>query len=182
MPMFIVVIMVGSTFGIMLGGDSGVSTYYNDHKIKPLEEGYEIKAGDLKIYSSFHPEQVESIPSPAINSFDFIGKQAVIAFDPEQENPMYGDYARFQLGKFLNSLQIPVGAGATKEGNHTLPIVSCENATENTVVIVFKEGEITKIVQEDLSCYVLEAATPQDMIMVQDRFKLTLAGVMEGSN
>ena len=179
MPAFIVFIMVFSVFAIMLRGDSGISTKYNGHKVKPIQDGYEITAGNIKIYTGYHPEQMEDLNVAVINQYDLLGKKAVLAFDPNQSNPQYSDYARFQLAKFFEELGIKSSSGVTIE-NSTMPYVNCDTLDENSFAVLFLEGNETKITIKE-NCYTLEAAYPQEMIRVENRFKLAISGVMNSS-
>ena len=178
-PMFIIFIMVFSVFEIMLSGSSD-TTNYNGYKVKTLQDGFETKAGKTTITTMYHPKQLESINAPSVNALDMMGKQTALTFDPEQENQMYSDYARFELEKFLNNIQVPTASAVTKGGEYNLPIINCENATDNLIVVVFEQSNETKITK-DGNCYTLTGASPQEIIMAEDRFKLTIAGVMNST-
>jgi hypothetical protein len=179
LPAFIVFIMVFSVF--MVGNTGTGQSKYNGYKIKYLENGFEIEAGKTQIFSQYHPADMEIIKAPAVSSFDFTGKQAVLTFDPEQKNLEYTDYARYDLSKFLNQIGVQTIGATTKQSNYTMPVADCSDATANITIIKFAQSNETKITKEGF-CYILESAYPADAVRVETRFKLTIIGVMNASS
>jgi len=176
-PLFIVFIMVFSVFEIMMGA-GGNTTRYNGYKVKTLQDGFETTVGKLKIQSMYHPKQLEDIESPGLSALSLMGKQVALSFDPDDSNQMYTDYARYQLAKFFNDIQVSAVSAVSKEGgNYSLPVIDCSSSTENLTVMLFEQGNNTKITKEG-NCYILKAASPQEIIMAEERFKFTIAGVM----
>jgi hypothetical protein len=105
---------------------------------------------------------------------------AYAAYDPGSEYAESLAEAQFSISQALEGAKgVFVQAAFTSETEHSLPVVSCSNATQFVPVIIIGYAENkTEIVLED-SCVAINARNRQEMIMAYERFLYSVLGVME---
>ena len=146
-------IMIGFvTIFIMLGGGLGIfasniginenTVPYNEHNFELTQRGWELRLNNEMYYFTHHPIEVENINAND-EIFDKLKENdnILLSFDP---NSFYFDIisdSQFYLSEKLGRHGKNIGQGFSNESNYDVPIINCENSDENTLVILFKEGE-----------------------------------------
>ncbi|MFT4305042.1 MAG: hypothetical protein ACMXX8_03035 [Candidatus Woesearchaeota archaeon] len=150
----------GITIFIMLGGGLGIFASniglnenvvpYNEHNFELTQRGWQLRLNNERYYFTHHPLEVENINS-SNEIFDKLKEKnnILLSFDP---NSVYFDIisdSQFYLSEKLSKQGKNIAQGFSNESNYNVPIINCDNADENTLVILFKDGEKEIIVMED---------------------------------
>lgn len=196
MSIFILFIMVGSTFGF-------IYSYYQDENSKQNFEynGFELKTKNnmwtldiggkvLDFYN--HPSQLESINLSERAKNELVnGNPIVVTFDPEDNlNNIYAQYldqVRLDLSLSINAISAVTNKS---ELYAQLPQISCANKTVaynegesiknyNLNIIYLKKSNETKITVADNGCVILESQTAIGFLELKDRLVYGLFDVMK---
>jgi len=182
--LFIVLIMVGTSFSVFLYGVSPQSDVVKYNGIKfassPSQGNVWIaKISGREAAFSFLPQEVENVNmSRGINE----RLQGKFEIDATYDfNSTYKEsiaLAQHQMGLTLGAYNIYLRRGFTENNTFNLPIITCNNSTANVPVIYFKQGNSTKIYLDN-DCIVAEALTGADFIKSKDKILYSVLGVLK---
>jgi len=179
--LFIVFIMIGTSFSFVFFGFSGVDekAKYNGITFTRFADRWEAKINGKEAAFSFLPGEVEDINTPYE-----IPQRLQNKFEIDVTSDLNSTYkepialAQHQMGLTLAAYNIFVRKGFTANNTFNLPIITCNNSTLNVPVVYFRHGNATSIYLQD-SCIIAEAKTNADFIMVKDRLLYGMLGVMK---
>ena len=178
---FIVLIMIGTSFSFVFFGFSGVEekVKYNGITFAKFPDRWETKINGRQAAFSFLPGEVESI---SVLDDSFRALQNKFEIDATYDlNSTYKEsiaLAQHQMGLTLSAYDIYLRKGFTANNTYNLPIITCNNATQNVPVVYFRQGNSTSIHSEN-NCIIAEASTNADFIKVKDRLLYGIMGVMK---
>ena len=179
--LFIVLIMVGTSFSFVFYGFSGDSekVKYNDITFSKFPDRWEAKINDRKAAFTFLPSEVENIVA-VDDSFKTL--QNKLEIDATYDlNSTYKEaiaLAQHQMGLTLSAYDIYLRKGFTSNNTYNLPVIKCNDATFNVPVVYFRQGNTTSIHDEN-NCIIAEASTNADFIKLKDRLLYGILGVMK---
>jgi len=158
LPIIIVVIFVGSMFGVMIGGMDSEEDIIKENGLIFREisdglysfkiDGVEYKVGSLPSDVS---EKLEEVPANLVS--DINGASKIYVASEGVDNAFYDFYFNFK--KFKNLVISCLPEDADEEGCKDLPLKSCEDASGGVMVFVLKTGDNNLVY--DGSCFVLES-------------------------
>lgn len=195
MSIFILVTMVGSTFGfIMYYNDSTnkQNTFeYNGFKLKNDNNMWtlDLSGKNLEFYN--HPTQLENIAMPAeIRNELLNGNIIVVTFDPDNLSQVYAQYidqVRLDLSTSINA----ISAVTKKSDSYSqLTPITCANktvttkdgsgkaTTQNLDIIYLKRSNQTRMSVEN-GCVILESQDALGFLELKDRLVYGLFGIMK---
>jgi len=182
MGVFVIVIMIASTLAYVITsyGSNNPELDYNDYKFSiDQNTGLYLSKIGGEVYSFYyHPTNVENLAfSSQMKNLLQNSQFVIISFDPELDSGLltYADTFRFELQDFI---QQPVIGGVLKEKEgFNFPVITCENASQATPVVVLNDSINTGIELED-SCLTVNARGPE-LFRVRDRIAYSLLGVID---
>jgi len=170
-------LMIGSMAGIVLN-QNNTNEKYNGYKFKITENGYLTKVNGQEFLFNYFPEDIEEFK---INK-DFCEKlqnseMIQILLEPESQSAMYIDAIRLNLKQTLNQ---PIITRITNESEkyNAYEIASCDNSTEKTPIIFFKESDNNSITIDN-NCLVIEAKQ-SNFLIFRDIIVYGYTGIMQG--
>lgn len=191
-------ILLGLIYGPRLFNKDEYSVNYNGFLFEHTEDGYwtvHVAINDVpySILFHYHPSELEGIPVqegatvPVENmaklSAQGLPAEIYLSMDPKGEGAfvMAGVEIAKVTGEKFGMYNIPTKAAYSKniDGNvDNVPVITCNDADEDTVVIWIKEKGDNLIALPQANCIVLQGTTPDDTIKVADRFIYELFGIM----
>lgn len=183
MAWFIVILMVGSAFGVMLGSfSSNRKLEYNGYKFAESDNFWILKLDGKKYEFNYYPAEVEDINVSEKAIATLKGKPYFyISINPYDEDyAEYMDFFRLELNQKLNDHSgTYISSGVLRETEkYNLPEITCENATSSVPVVVLMKSSETSIVYED-NCVLVNAKTGNDFIALKDRLLYELMGIIK---
>ena len=179
--LFIVIITVGTSFSFVFFGYSRVEekVKYNGIAFTKFPDRWEAKINGRQAAFSFLPGEVESI-SALDDSFKTLQNKFEIdaTYDLNSTYKESIALAQHQMGLTLSAYDIYLRKGFTSNNTYNLPIITCNNATQNVPVVYFRQGNATSIHGEN-NCIIAEASTNADFIKAKDRLLYGILGVMK---
>lgn len=182
---FIVAIMVLSTFGFILSyetGGGGQKQEYKGHKLIITEQGTKTKINDKSLYFTYFPTQLEDINiSTTLKDTLKSMKMITITYDPSAEWAGTMADIQYQAEQTIPEYtDIYIARGVTKaEGSdYTIPEITCKNATTGAPVLELIEGNATEITQKG-NCIIATADSENDFYRIYERILYLLVGLME---
>lgn len=182
MSIFIAVIMVSSIAGLALINSTGEDTLrYNQFKFhKDATYGYyvtKISGQDVNFYTFPTEAAIVNISNATMDklkSAAFI----VTTFDPVTSNQSTQaiELARFDLAKFMAGKSIYNAVLETAPGYEALPILSCDNASASTPVIVFNTSDYASVVDAGNCLYLNGQGL--DFLKFRDKILYSYFGVI----
>jgi hypothetical protein len=150
MGIFVIFLMATSIFGIIVGSNSnGSQTYrYEGHAFYVNENNlYESKINDKTMEFYSLPDQLEKTSDEIINKIKN-SPSVKVTFDPtDTENLQYIEVARFGLSSYTDE---NFEYGITKaSATYNFPIVTCEDATAESPVLIFEKTEEINLYMEN---------------------------------
>lgn len=85
--------------------------------------------------------------------------------------------SQHELSEVLSYMNIYLRMGMIDENEYDVPIITCEDSTQQIPVIYFKKSNQTKISLQD-DCVIAEARTEIDFIRIKDRLLYGLLGII----
>ena len=181
-----IVIVLGSIF--FLGGEDepGVETYtYNGFTVLNISGQWYTQI-EMPGRGTVHniemrngPMQVEDVPLQA-GVIERIESSQTIYLTTHPDSGAKIVVAMIEIGRLTGDrydlLNIPTHGALTERSNESL-YVTCSNATQDTTVIDFRVGDITKVYQED-GCIIVQGSDDDDVIRASDRVGYSLMGLM----
>jgi hypothetical protein len=182
--LFIVFVMVLSTFGFILSYQTGGGQReeYNGHKLTITDQGTMVKLDGKKIYFSNFPTQLEDINmSSELKDALKNAKMLTITYNPGEEWAEAMADVQYQAEQSLPEYtEIYVARGVTnaKDFNYTLPEFTCKNATSGAPVLNLQEGNETELVLKN-NCIIASAKSENDFYRMYERILYAILGIME---
>ena len=178
---FIVMIMIGTSFSFVFFGFSGTSEVvkYNDLKFIKKTDRWEAKINDRYAAFSFLPSDVENIPS--LNDSTKMLQDKFEIDTTYDQNSTYKEtiaLANYQMGLTLANYNIFIRQGMALNNTFNLPIIRCTDATPQVPVVYFREGNST-IIYSKGNCIIAEANSNQEFIRIKDRLVYSILGVIK---
>ena len=179
--LFIVMIMVGTSFSVVFFGFSGTSEVvkYNDIKFIKKYDRWEAKINDKSAAFSFLPAEVENIQD--LNASTKLLQNKFEIDTTYDFNSTYKEaiaLANYQMGLTLANYHIFIRQGMASNNTFNLPIIKCKDATLQVPVVYFREGNSTRLYNKD-NCIIAEANSNPDFIRIKDRIVYTILGVIK---
>ena len=178
---FIVIIMIGTSFSFVLFGFSPSSekVVYNGIQFTRLPDRWEAKIDGKAAAFSFLPTEVEKLPVLGNATTKLQGKFEIDAtsdMNSTLKEPIA--LAQHQMGLTLWNYNMYVRNGFTSNNTFNFPIITCHDATSNVPVVYFRHANETGIYAEN-SCIFAEAPSAAEMIKVKDRLLYGVFGVIK---
>lgn len=180
--LFVIFLMVSSILGYMFGR-SGVERYkHNGHSFFKRNNEWILDSEESELSFDFFPDQVGNIEMD-FDAADILQDKAEIDMtsDPESE---YAEAIAVSQFKFQQNIMEYsdsfVLLGMTgKDDEFNLPVVTCEDATEEIPVIYFKKSNTSNIKLAGDNCIVLEAKDEIDLLRLKDRLLYDYFGIIK---
>ena len=178
---FIVFIMIGTSFSFVFYGFSGASetVKYRELKFVRLQDRWQAKINGREAAFSFLPNELRGINSSYDLSQKFQNKFEIdVTYDLNSTYKESIALAQHQMGLTLAAYDVFVRNGFTANNSFNLPVITCDDATANVPVVYFRHGNSTRITSEN-DCIIAEALTNTDFIKVKDRILYGILGVIK---
>ena len=183
MAYFVVFIMVGSGFGFIMNYRDGGGTieYFNDYRLRQAEQGYILYYEGNQLQFISHPLQVASfdMPDEVVNALKN-SMYFTMSFNPDIEGQEL-QYSITLIFQHLNSaLDKIVGLGITEENiMHDLNIVTCEDSSIASPVLVFNRGESNEVLfNETNGCVEINSREAFHRVEFADYLVYSILGVI----
>ena len=179
--LFIVVIMIGTSFSVFLYNDNPQAKIAKYNGIKFSNDGSKWTAKISGKYAafSFLPSEVTDIKSPPeLNSLlsGRIEIDVTSEFNSTYKGPIA--IAQDQMSLVAGIYDVYIRTGFTGNNSFRFPIITCEDATKAVPVIYFRESNLTEITIKD-NCVIAEASSETDFIKIKDRIVYGMLGVIK---
>lgn len=179
--LFIIIIMIGTSFSAFFFGGSPQSTVvkYDGIKFVGSSQGpWVAKINGKDSAFSFLPNEVENINIDG-GVTKLIGKFEIdVTSDVNSTYKESIALAQHQMALTLAPHNIFVRKGFTTNSTFNAPIITCYEATSNVPVVYFVHGNSTTISLES-GCFVVRALTDADFIRAKDRLLYGILGVVK---
>lgn len=179
--LFIVIIMIGTSFSFVYYGFSGVEekVKYNEIVFVKFPDRWEAKINGRTAAFSFLPADVENVPVSGDLSKRLQDKPEIdITYDSNSSNSQSIALAEHQMSLTLANYGIYVRQGFTANSTFELPVIICDDSTLNVPVVYFRYSNSTSIGLEG-DCITAEASSSADFIKVKDRLLYIIFGVLK---
>ena len=178
--LFIVMIMVGTSFSVVFFGFSGTREVvkYNGIKFARMQDRWEAKINDKSAAFSFLPNEVEVIADNESAKLLQNKFEIDVTYNQNSTFKEAMALAQHQMALTLANYDIFVRKGFTSNNTFGLPIIGCKDATADVPVIYFRHGNETKISNKN-SCVIVEASSNAEFIMAKDRLLYSILGVIK---
>lgn len=137
---------------------------------------YEVSSDNVMFNVFYVPDQLntididQNIVNKIKDSYFFY-----LTFDPEETDLTYVDYLRFDLRNNIPQTKYFQDAVLKPSDIYSLPIITCENATLQTPVIMIKQGNSTNITMTN-NCINLEFAQ-YHVLQIRDMLVYLMHGI-----
>ncbi|MGM5482255.1 MAG: hypothetical protein ACQESF_02225 [Nanobdellota archaeon] len=181
---FIIVLMVGSGMGLMLGRSpsSTNAAEYNGYTFKRDGAYWSTDYNGNKISFRYLPSSVENISIQKSTTNTIKSSQGFfITFDPDDTHIESLEVARLQMERtFGQKLGKYVGVGVTQNTSsyNKFPKITCSNATSKIPVIYMKSSSDTNIDFAD-NCLKINFASPAEVFALKDRLIYSVTGIIK---
>ncbi|MFH1174178.1 MAG: hypothetical protein V1725_03540 [archaeon] len=163
MSIFIVVIMVASSFAIFLSNpDQASQITYGQYafKVQTLPNDphrYTLKLDD-KTYGFYYlPTELTDVSiNETVGAFLRNADYLIITFSPsnDSDEQVITDIVRFDFAQYVNK---PFAQAVTEENTmYALPVLTCENATEKGPVIFLSQSDLPSGVAFENNCVIVQ--------------------------
>lgn len=184
MTIFIILLMMGSGMGLMLGRNSpGGGGEYNGYSFVRDGSYWTTNYEGKTLKFRYLPTSLEnmSLDENAVNTIRN-SPGFLLTFNPESEKVQNLELARLQMERtFGNKLGKYIGSGVTKNvsGYEKLPVITCNNATRNTIVVNMQPANETGFEYEN-NCLNMNYRNPSSILMLKDRLIYGVTGIING--
>ncbi|MBU2522825.1 MAG: hypothetical protein KKE23_00860 [Nanoarchaeota archaeon] len=174
LAIFIVGIMAASTAGFALNfsSDNEESRTYGDLKFTITEQGWQPKG--YSIATSYLPQDVENISSKGTFSYTDFNSKVYLISAPYMQNEA------IELLRYLPITNLQQACSKEDENiSHCadVPLKSCEDASSQSAIIIFKESNETSI---DYSGYCLQIqGDSEDILKAADKALFIAYGIID---
>lgn len=179
--LFIVLIMIGTSFSFVFYGFSGDSekVKYNGVTFVKFPDRWEAKINGRPAAFTFLPSEVENIVALDDSFKTLQGKPEIdFTYDLNSTYAQSIALAQYQMGLTLTTYDIYLREGYTTNNTFNKPIIKCANATFQVPVIYFRQGNTTNI-HDESNCIIAEASANADFIKVKDRLLYGILSVIK---
>ncbi len=170
---FIILIMVLSALDLWKGG--GESYVYQGTKFSKEDTGWSAYIGANKVTLAYNPKELENIVDAGFSNLNSVQKIYVSTDNPLA---MYRsmDYFknRMPLSPVKSMACVPEAINVSE--CEQFPLKDCNDANDNTGVVIFKRAENTTIQPISRSCFLVEGNN-EDLVKVIDKSMLKMLGV-----
>ncbi len=181
--LFIIFIMLGTSVSFVFFGFQPQNEVikYNGIKFVKYPDRWEAKINERFAAFSFLPDEAEKINVPDSSLIRLRDKLEIdVTYDLNSTFKESIALAHHQMALTLGQYNVFVRKGFTANSTYSLPIITCNDSTENAPVVYFREGNTTNanIHLED-GCIIAEAKTNEGFIMAKDRILYAILGVIK---
>jgi len=171
-------IMVFSAFGVMLGSFTSNEMRYGKYKFEMVNSQYVTTINGNQMAFYFLPSQVYYINvSSAVTNKIKESYMTMLTFNPQNTSSLQAiEITRFDLIQILGK-NIVSGVLSPSDTYAAFPIITCDNATLKTPVIVFNISDNTSIVDENNCIYFNGRGT--EFLRLRDRLLYSYFGVIK---
>ncbi|MBD3164842.1 hypothetical protein GF323_06615 [Candidatus Woesearchaeota archaeon] len=175
--LFIAFIMVTSILGYIFGQDSGNDTVmYDGIKFVLTPEGWKTNYNGNTYIFSYTPSDLEDI-----NFTEDINFKGLLEIDLTYDvNSSYREGIAEAIFRFSNNAEkqgIFIRQGFTGNNTYSVPIITCDDATEFIPVIYYKEGNESNAENRG-NCLVIESDEPNYFSAYTDLIAYKILGIM----
>ena len=176
--LFIIGVMVFSTFGFILSESTGnAQTFsYKGKSFVLTEEGLFTLINGKKVFFTSLPDRLESIAVE--DSVKKLFKETpviTISYNPYSEDAELLGYAQFSFEDRSIKLGRPIVINAlTNAQNFSLPEINCVNASQTSPVLIFEKSN-TSSAQLKNDCVVVKYSSQQDLLEIVDKLVYIVA-------
>ena len=176
---FIVIIMIGTSFGVIIGSDNGTEKVrYNDLVFKFNGNFWTTKVNGQQAAFSHQPKDVENIfLEPKIKTILTNKLEIDTTSEFNSSANQYIALAQQNMGLTLSNYKIYLRQGFTTQNAYEFPVFNCSGSTEIVPVIYFTLSNETKIFLKD-NCVIAQSDKPQEVERVKDRILYGILGVI----
>jgi hypothetical protein len=171
-----VLIMVLSSFGVMIYAGTGNAVKYKGIKFNQEVSGWSAKIDGKTRYFVFHPLDVEDLKfdsAPLVKT-----RMAYLTFEPASNILPDVEVARMSLSSEFAEKSIYLVSGTTEASTqYNLPIITCANATSEVPVILIRKSQNTSAAWEG-NCLVLDAYDSFSVQRLKDRLTYAIFKVI----
>ena len=179
--LFIVLIMIGTSFSFVFFGFSGVEekVKYNGITFVRFPDRWEAKISGRQAAFTFLPSEVENIVALDDSFRTLQGKPEIdLTYDLNSTYSQSIALAQYQMGLTLATYNVYLREGYTTNNTFNKPVIKCADATFQVPVVYFRHGNATNI-NINNNCIIAEASANADFIKVKDRLLYGILGVMK---
>ena len=176
--LFIIFIMITSVLGYMAGKTGIQKEKYNGYSFIKKNSVWTTTIDKKEFNFNYLPSAVELIKlNESIKNR--LTNTAEIDSASDLDDPYTETIALVQhnLNQELNSRNIFLRTGLTKENKYNLAIITCNDATPQIPVLYFKKSNQTSISLED-NCIIAEAESESDLIKIKDRILYSILDII----
>ena len=178
---FIILIMIGTSFSVFFFGFAPASDTANYKGIKFTSNGNfwiaRINAKDAAF--SYLPAEVEYLMADEGMEKKLKNKFEIdLTYDFNSSFAQTIALAQHQMGLTLASYNVYLRKGFTSNTTFNFPIITCDTATDIVPVIYIMEGNQSKIRLQG-NCVIAEASSQNDVIKLKDRMLYSMLGVIK---
>jgi len=168
---FIILLMVASALNMQSENEEKYE--YHGLKFVQTEQGVWLAyKGNQQITLLYSPEELEKIELPMNIGMISYSQKIYISTDDIKNNARPMDYFKRRIGITESK---PYACIEDSPGCESLPLKTCEDATQEQGVVVFKRAEELKI-DYKANCLTMEGDS-ESLIKAIDKLHLTLMGI-----
>ena len=177
MSVFIAILMVLSVFGVLIGSYTN-EIRYGKHKFARTDIGYETKLdGKMVQFYTLPPETFYLNFSNETRAKLFTAPFIVTTFNPNIANQSISaiELARFDLLNEIGNLKVYNAVSEYSEQYANVPLVTCENASIATPLIIFNVSDRLEVIDTGACVYFNGKAN--DFLKIRDLMLYAYYGV-----
>jgi len=173
---FVAVIFLASGLLVFAGGSSGgYGGEYNGFEIGVSSQSFVLNVGDERVLLGYHPINLESIN--VSGSFEgLVGVDTVSLVSDSSENFSLSTY--FVSSVFEDVGKVSLTGFSNSDHGTSLDVVSCSDASEGMVVVIFEESDEEMVIIEGFCVRVL-GSSDNVGVFLGHRVIYGLLGVMD---
>lgn len=177
MGIVIALLMVLSTFGIIIGNQTN-SMRYNGYKFEPNGYQYVTKINGKEMLFYTLPTQSDFINlSSAVTNKIKEAYLVMLTFNPQdQVNIQIMELVRFDMSQYLDKVMMN-GVLNSSTNYPDLPVITCANATLQAPVIILNMSDSSSIIDVDNCIYINARGT--EFLRMRDRLLYSYYGVIK---
>jgi hypothetical protein len=170
-------VMIFSVFGVMIGSFTNNEMSYKGHRFEIKGNKYVTKINGNEMEFDYLPQITESINLSNDTATKIKSAYVLmITFDPSQESNLpVMELVRFDLSQKLGKIVLS-GVMSNSEQYQNFSIITCENATQQSPVIVLNMSDNTSIIDAG-NCIYLNARG-SEFLRLRDRILYSYYGVI----
>jgi hypothetical protein len=171
-------VMILSVFGIMFGsfGSQSQKQTYNEFSFKSTNQGWLLDE-DKEMYFDYLPDQLETVVVSEEVKNLFGAPIFTIVFNPNSESIEQIEKTRLKLAQHLMPEKAILYSITEENELYSLPLMTCENSTQEFPVILIQEANFTEISNQD-SCIIINAR-PMEIQAAAERLVYSWLGIIK---